>query len=251
MDRKRYLECLAADAARLRTVAATDLAAEVPSCPGWTMTDLVRHVAQVYLHKTECMRSGVEPRDWPPDLTAEEPLALFDRAYRALVTEFDTRDDDTPSPTWYPPEQRVGFWVRRMAQETVVHRIDAELAAGAEPVSVPDDLAADGMDEVLIVMLHHLARTWPEEFRHLVPDPGQRVLIEVPGRAWLARFDEDGVTVEPVGTGGSGEPDATVSGPAPDLLRWLWGRPGAPAPRLAGDPGAVDRFRAALKLATE
>jgi uncharacterized protein (TIGR03083 family) len=249
MERKRYLECLAADAERLRAVAATDLAAEVPSCPGWTMTDLVRHVAEVYLHKAECMRSGVEPQSWPPDLTGEEPLALFDRAYRGLVAEFDVRDDDAPSPTWYPPDQTVGFWVRRMAQETVVHRFDAELAAGVPPADVPADLAADGVDEVLIVMLHHLARKWPAEFTHLLPDPGQRVLVGVPGRSWLARFDGDGVAVEPVEA--PRDVRASVTGPAPDMLRWLWGRAGGEEPRLDGDPAAVDRLRKALKLVTE
>jgi hypothetical protein len=36
-----------------------------------------------------------------------------------------------------------------MAQETVIHRVDAELAAGAPVAVIPGDLAADGIDELL------------------------------------------------------------------------------------------------------
>ncbi len=62
MEYKRLLECLDADATRLREVAATaDLTATVPSCPDWTMADLLRHVGAVYLHKVECMRLGAHP----------------------------------------------------------------------------------------------------------------------------------------------------------------------------------------------
>ena len=42
----------------------------------------------------------------------------------------------------------MGFWFRRMAHETVIHRVDAELAAGLPTAHVPDDLAIDGIDEV-------------------------------------------------------------------------------------------------------
>jgi len=36
-------------------------AAPVPSCPGWSVADLTRHVGEVYLHKTLAMREGAEP----------------------------------------------------------------------------------------------------------------------------------------------------------------------------------------------
>jgi hypothetical protein len=74
MDNQRLRECLGADFGRLREVAAgADLGAPVPTCPGWTMTDLLRHVGEVYLHKTECMRLGRDPDPWPPEGLADEP----------------------------------------------------------------------------------------------------------------------------------------------------------------------------------
>jgi uncharacterized protein (TIGR03083 family) len=127
MESKRLLECLDADFARLREVAhGADLSAVVPSCPDWTVRDLVQHIGAVYLHKVECMRLGTAPDPWPPaGLADEEPLALLDRAYAALTSEFTSRSPESPAFTWYGPDQTVGFWIRRMAQETVIHRVDA------------------------------------------------------------------------------------------------------------------------------
>ena len=40
-------------------------------------------------------------------------------------------DPAAPSWTWWPDDQTAGFWLRRMAQETAVHRVDVELPLGA------------------------------------------------------------------------------------------------------------------------
>src|SRR2546430_16507036 len=105
MEYSRFLDCLAADFARLRAVVPTDLTAAVPSCPGWTVADLTRHVGQVYLHKTVAMREGAEPDPWPPEeLAAEEPLALLDRAYVGLLDEFAGRKPVEPAGTCCSPD---------------------------------------------------------------------------------------------------------------------------------------------------
>ena len=70
-------------------------------------------------------------QSWPPPgLDDEAPLPLLARAYGELMAEFSQRAPTDPTPTWYDPDQTVAFWIRRMAQETVIHRIDAEQAAG-------------------------------------------------------------------------------------------------------------------------
>jgi hypothetical protein len=51
-------------------------------------------------------------------------VALLDRSYAALVGELTTRDPSDRGGTWYEPDPTVGFWGRRMAQESVIHRID-------------------------------------------------------------------------------------------------------------------------------
>jgi len=263
MLRVRLLECLAADQGRLRQVASTDLTAAVPSCPDWKVEDLVRHVAVVYLHKVECMRSGRIPEAWPPDLSAEEPLHLLDRAYRALRTEFEQRDAAAAAPTWYDLDQTVGFWIRRMAQETVMHRMDAEVATGQPIDEVPADLAIDGIDEVLRLFLAYGTRRWPGDFTEVLPDSAVRVQATAGAASWLIRLGPTGVEIESVSTGvgpGTTEPAGTepeepglaasVSAAPDQLLRWLWRRTAEDAVTWTGDRAAVDRLRSALAPAT-
>jgi uncharacterized protein (TIGR03083 family) len=242
-----YLECLAADAARLREAAARDLSARVPSCPEWTVADLVRHVGEVFLYRAECIRRNARAADWAPDLRGEEPIALLDRAYSALTAEFAARTPESPSWTWYPPEQTVGFWQRRMALETVIHRVDAELAAGDKVSPIPDDLAVDGVDEVLERFLAYGSQEWREDFGDLLDDcAGRAVLVTAGDRSWLARLTKDGVFLS--------EPDpapASVSGSPQPVLLWLWRRAGDDVVAIDGDRTLVAKLRELLGAATQ
>ncbi|BCJ32850.1 hypothetical protein Athai_03530 [Actinocatenispora thailandica] len=243
----RYRECLAADAARLREVAADRLAAPVPSCPDWSVDDLVRHVAQVYLHKVAAMQRGERPVDWPPDLAAEPTLALFDRAIAELSAEFDRHAATDPTWTFYPGDQTVAFWLRRMAQETAVHRIDAELAAGAV-TPVPDDLALDGVDEVLSIMLTWGTNAFPDDpdtAALLRAGDGRAVCLDTGAGRYAVRVSAAGVELTPGGAG-----DVTVRADPPTMLRWLWNRAPADAATIDGDRAPVDQLRQLLADAT-
>jgi uncharacterized protein (TIGR03083 family) len=248
MEKVRFLECLAADEARLRDVAGRGLDAAVPSCPGWTVTDLVRHVAEVYLHKAECIRTGVKPSTWPPDLSGEEPLPLLDRAYAELVEQLAS-DPSSPAYTWYGPDQTVGFWVRRMAQETVIHRVDAELAAGEPVASIPADLAVDGIDEVLDLFLAYDTQEYSAEFGPALAESDGRTMAVHSGDArWSVRPTPAGVLVS---RDVADEPGAFVDGDPQGVLLWLWGRVGDDAVKINGDEGLIDRVRELLKDATQ
>ncbi|SNT57698.1 TIGR03083 family protein [Asanoa hainanensis] len=248
MTRDVFLRCLEADFADLRA-AAVDLTAPVPSCPGWTVDDLVSHVAHVYLHKVETMRHGELPKAWPPEPTGEKSGALLDRAYAELVAEFAARSDSQACPTWYEPDQTVGFWVRRMAQETVIHRVDAQLAAGFAISPIPAELAGDGIAEVLEVFLSYATRQWPEDFGDLLRANGNRaVLVSAGGARWLVRLDHGSVEIAP---DTAGQAVAQVSGAPHDVLLWLWRRVGDSAVRVEGDATAVSRLRAMLEAATQ
>jgi len=250
MEFPEYLRELDTDFQRLRAVVAGHLAQPVPSCPEWTGEQLVRHVAEVYLHKSECMRRNDFPRPWPPDLSGEEPMALLDRAYAELAGEFAARTPDAPAATWYEPEQTAGFWARRMAQETVIHRIDAELTAGAPVQPISAELAVDGVDEVLTRFLDYGSHRWQEDFVRSIPDTSQPpVLVRTPGRGWLVRATPDGVLVEPAHPGAAAP--ATVTGPPTPLLLWLWNRGGADEVTVAGDEQLVAGMRALLVDATQ
>lgn len=252
MEPSRLLDCLADDFSRLRAVVPADLAAAVPSCPGWTVADLTRHVGEVYLHKTLAMRDGAEPEPWPPaELADEEPLALLDRAYSGLVGEFSSRRPDDPAGFWYAPDQTVGFWIRRMAQETVIHRIDAELGTGQPVAPVPADLAVDGTDELLKIFVAYSVAEWGEYFTGVLADsPGRTYTVQTDGAAWRARTGPGLFAVE---DGADDAADLTVSGAPTPLLRWMWNREGAGEPSgvtAQGAAEAIDELRRCIAIAT-
>ncbi|HVE74102.1 MAG TPA: maleylpyruvate isomerase family mycothiol-dependent enzyme [Mycobacteriales bacterium] len=241
MERERYLDLLEADGLLLHSAAAADLSAPVPPCPGWTVADAVRHTTEVYEHKVACIGlAGEKPHEWPPAWSPErDPLEWFADARERLLTVLRETDPAAPSWTWWPPDQSAGFWVRRMAQETAVHRVDVQSAFGsADPVD--DELAVDGIDEVLTMML---AGDWSDE-----PQPGStgEVSVAAGGRSWRCVLTPEYVSLEE-----SRDPaKATVSGDASAVLLWLWGRAPDGAVKLSGDEGVARRFRQRLAIAT-
>jgi len=251
MRTERFLELLDADYQRLLGAASGDLAAKVPTCPDWTLADLMEHVSMVYLHKVETMRLGTFPRPWPPeDLAPEAPADRFTRAYAALTAEFARHTPETAVQTWYEPDQTVGFWIRRMAHETVIHRVDGELAAGLTPAGIPDDLALDGIDELLQAFLAYQAERWPEDFAEaLAASTGQTVLVATGGRDWTVRLRPTEISVEPADPSTPG--DATVTGDPSGVLLWLWRRTDDSAVTFGGDPAITSKLHDLLRIATQ
>lgn len=241
------------------------LDARVPTCPEWSVDDLTWHVGLVYLHKATAMRDGAEPEQWPPHFDDDaSAVELIDDAYRQLVDEFAARDPSDATGTWYGPDQTVGFWIRRMAQETVVHRIDAELGVQEQVTPVADDLAIDGIDELLKVHVEFSVSEWADYFREALKDsPGRTYLItadattDSPSVSWLVKSSPGEFTVDG-GPGGritaTGKPDVTVSGTPTDVLRWAWNRetPGMPSRvKTEGSTEALAEFRACVTTATQ
>jgi uncharacterized protein (TIGR03083 family) len=255
MEYSRYLDCLKSDFTRLRAVAVADQtttgqSSAVPSCPGWTVADLTRHVGGVYLHKVVAMREGQEPEPWPPaEFAREEPIALLDRGYTALTAEFAARQPDTEAYSWYAPDQTVAFWARRMAQETVIHRIDAELATGETVAPIPDDLAIDGIDELLRTFVAYSVEVWGSYFKDILDgSPAHTFAISTEGAAWHVRTGPGEFVVEE----GDGPADLSVGGPRAPLLRWLWNRATEPEGVLVdGSPEALDVLCRCIVLATQ
>jgi uncharacterized protein (TIGR03083 family) len=243
VERERYLELLAADGALLRRTAESDLSAPVPSCPGWDVQEAVRHTAEVYEHKIASIAlGGTAPDPWPPELPPEpETLTWFDDAHARLLEVLRTTDPAAPSWTWVPDDQTAGFWLRRMAQETAVHRVDVELAFG-EPTPVDRELAVDGIDELLYLML---GGDWTDDEE---PDLTGSVAVISPERTWTIRMLAERVDVD---EGEPGEVGATVTaGPGP-LLLWLYGRAPDDVVTVSGNATHAVRLRARLALATQ
>jgi hypothetical protein len=146
----------------------------------------------------------------------------------------------------------------------VIHRIDAELAAGAAIVPVPDDLAVDGTDELLKVFVGYAVDAWGDYFTEALSDsPGRTFKIQTidaadrPSVTWLIRTSPGRFAVD----GGPAEQpaedsvaDVTVSGTPTDVLRWSWNRetPGEPSRvTVDGSEEALAEFGRCVVIATQ
>ncbi|HEX3004613.1 MAG TPA: maleylpyruvate isomerase family mycothiol-dependent enzyme [Angustibacter sp.] len=224
LTRERYLAALEQDVAVLAEhLASGDLATPVPSCPGWDLGDLCGHLGVTHRWATDALTSSTPPHEGAPPARGELAAWFRDGADRLLAA---LRGTDPATECWgFGPKPRtVGFWVRRQALETAVHLWDAATALG-RPVSVPADLAADGVDEVARMF-------YPRQVRL-----GRREPLLAPV---LLRCTDIGSDV----LLGDGEPVAAVEAAAEPLLLLVWGRRDlaslvADGARVSGDETAV------------
>ena len=109
----------------------------MPGCPDWDAADLLWHLAGVQ-HSGPIVgaapgarRGRTRPR---APASYAELLAFFDDYSAALVAALEEADPAEPAWSW-SDEQTVGFTFRRQAHEALIHRLDAEQAAGEGPRS--------------------------------------------------------------------------------------------------------------------
>lgn len=223
-------------------IRSADLEAPIPTCPGWTVHQLLKHVgrgnrwcAQII---AERRRDPLDPRDVkdgrPPDdldgaiewlnAGAQSVLNAVDRVGNARVWTFVA-----PKPA--------GWWIRRRLHETTVHRADAVLAVGGE-FELPPELAADGVSEWIELHRVQADRFAPPLARgvtlHLhATDEGLGSTGE-----WTIIHDEDGLNW----THDHAKGEAAVRGTATNLLLAITRRKSSAEAglELIGDPGVWD-----------
>lgn len=235
----RLLELLRSDQARIADLAGRELAVRVPDCPDWTVADLLRHLGSVSNRVLACLSGGrlVDVWETAPPAGGTLPEWYADRSGR-LVAALADRDPAEPWFGWWPPDQTIGFWYRRMAHEFAVHRVDLESALDAG-TPVDPDLALDGCDEVLERWLTYFGVGWA------LAGNGERVAVRAGAASWLVTLNPSGPTV----TRGSTDADATVAGGPSDVYLWLWGRLSTAAvAATSGEP--VQRLRTMLDRTT-
>jgi uncharacterized protein (TIGR03083 family) len=221
-----------------------DLTAPVPTCPGWTVGDLVEHVADAYQHKIASIQLGRRPQPWPPDFGEHEPLSFARSSLAEMLAELGGRDPESPTYTWYPPDQSVHFWCRRMAHETIVHRVDVQLAFDDDVTPVVDELALDGVDELLDIFLVWSVGEDPDEH---IGGAGQTVAIRTGDHVWRVTLEPETIRLERA----PGPADMTVSAEPSELMLWLWRRRPTSAVTVEGDAELVPLFRELLDRATQ
>ncbi|MFD9794898.1 maleylpyruvate isomerase family mycothiol-dependent enzyme [Streptomyces sp. NPDC059070] len=248
LDHDFYCSQIIAQTAELRShLSGADLSVKVPTCPEWTLRDLVLHVGRAQRWAAEIVRTKstvVVPEEAVPDTAGPEdgePAALADwltRGAELCADALRTAGPDQAAWTW-AGEATTGFWARRMTHETVVHRADAAFTVGAEYRLAPE-VAADTIDEWLeIVSYIQAAKLAPAAAE--LRGPGRSIHLhatDAPGAEWLIELGEEGVSWR------RAHARATVAlrGPLTDVLNVFYRRLPADSPRVEvlGDAGLLD-----------
>ncbi len=232
---EKFTDAVERDGARLLEVAPTDLTAAVPACPDWDVARLVVHVGQVHGYIAGVLENlSTDPpthRFERPD--TDDVVAWAADARARVVAALGATDPVAPCWTW-GEDATAGFFHRRMAAETLVHRLDAEDALD-QPSPVDSDLAADGVDELIDVGLR--SSTNPD--KHFAYPDGSLHLHRTDGPGeWLLRVESGAL----VATREHAKGDAAVRGSGGDLLRFMWNRPGAEV-EILGDAEVAAAWR--------
>jgi uncharacterized protein (TIGR03083 family) len=228
--------------------AAADPATPVPTCPDWTLRQLITHVGRAHRWATAIVATrAAEPiafRDVPdgklPDDPAERPGWLRDGAAR--LAEAVTAGS---GPVWtHLGPGPASYWARRMAHETAVHRADGQCAVGTRP-EIDPVIAADGIAEWLGFL--PVVQSAEQPGRPAPVPEGKVVHFHVTDEGvdgeWLIRGVPGGVAVET----GHGKGDVALRGPASAVLLVVLRRlaPDDPAVEVLGDRSLLDGWLAA------
>ena len=172
-------------------------------------------------------------------------VAWYEAGAAELAGALEAADPAQPMWNWSGVDQTAGWLYRRMAQETAVHRWDAESATSPTGAGRPiaPELAKDGVDELFEVFVQGGINWFGDRATEKLDLGGSLLVQPEGGRSWLVALGPDGCSVAPAEEGASA--DALVSGDASDLLLLLWNRTSVgDATPVSGDAGVLDRWRA-------
>lgn len=237
MNNADYLDALEAESeAFLAAAASAPLDSPVAHCGDWTLGELVAHTAFVWGFATANVVAGGE-KTGPATTKPDDDSKLFEWAASVRATMLEAlrqAEPDTPAWSFAADFQTAGFWQRRMVAETVVHRWDAQAAAG-NPMPIAAELASDGIDEYTLVGLRSSSgrpnRSYPTQSIHLH-------CTDTEGEWTIVGDGASNFTV----TREHAKGDAAVKGEASALLLWIWGRDGGPV-EIFGDETVATTWR--------
>jgi len=219
---------------------ASGVDAPVPSCPDWRVADLLAHVGRLHRWVAGIVESrGDDPPDhWsdaepPPEA---ERLDWFGGGVDLVADALLRVEPATPAWSW-TTDNTAGFWARRQANETAIHRWDAQLASGATE-AIDHTLAVDGIDEFFGLIpfwrgASQLRGTGESIHLHCTDGKGE----------WLARLGADGVVV----TREHAKGDAALRATGSDLMLFLYGRRDASSGEVFGDRELLDSWQRTVR----
>ncbi len=210
------------------------LDAEVPTCPGWTVRELVAHQGMVHRWASDVVRgdTGLDTvRVEQEGLDSADLLGWLDDGVKGLLAALAFAPDDLQVYFFLKdaPAPKVA-WARRQNHETTLHAVDAMSASLGRPPTAAETWigpahAIDGIDELLCGFVPR-----PNERLHARPARTVVVRARDTGHAWAMELGESAVVTtayppqgpdQPPGIDGS---TTVLSGTATQLYLGLWNR---------------------------
>lgn len=224
MEHLAVIERIGEMSSDMAAAAERDLTANVEHCPGWTVADLVSHIADVQWFWADVVGRRVmaaenvrRPSGTPPGYDA---VSWFRQQTDELTSALHATEPDDAVWTWWAPAQHAAFVARRQLIEVAVHSWDAHHAVGQD-MAIPSAVAVLGLIEFAEVMAHDLRVGQP-------PPPLVRLEptdSDFRGALFAKQQDALGLALQK---------------PAADILLTLWGRGRDTDPRIEAAIAAVD-----------
>jgi uncharacterized protein (TIGR03083 family) len=226
---------------RAAVASAPSLDVQVPTCPEWTLFDLVEHLgegrrawaATVAAGPGASAKSSSDGSAAPRDRDAL--LAWLAESTQQLLDTLREAGPDRGCWTWWGDSQSPqtsGAVARHQLQQMAVHTYDAQITLGA-PQSLQDEVALDGVDEFLSTCVA-TTTAWPHE-------PAVIDYHDVEGRSWRISLAADGARSTRIDKPGAAA-DASLRGTAGELVLFFYGRIPMSSLKLDGDGRHFERL---------
>jgi uncharacterized protein (TIGR03083 family) len=230
-----------------------DLSTPVPSCPGWTVNQLLRHLG--YAHRWVAQMVGERFPEVDRSLSKAHSVSRYAGETMDLLGPWLTEgaeliansmpaDRRAMIAVMLPGQPGPDFWSRRMAHETVVHRSDAFEALGL-PFEVGERVTYDALWEWMTTLMPFIFTLRPEAaallgsgvLRFEATDLDEEWLVDLRGDEPIPLRYEEEVAA-----------DASVSGPGFDVVLALYRRRSVDGLEVTGDRALLEKFLGAMRF---
>jgi uncharacterized protein (TIGR03083 family) len=210
-----------------RLAQANELDLPVPSCPEWTLGDLVFHIGSVHATWAKIIEeaSPNTHHQHPVDDVTDDLLVVwFKNHTKALLKSMAEAVPEARCWTWWGEPRTVLAVERHQVQEAAIHLWDVQNSLGAAP-ALDRDIARDGVAEFLLVQ---------REFMTLPTDARISLVANDAPESWFV--------------GAPGAHDVALTGSSSDVVLVLHGRLAMSALDVVGDVGIAHEWLSSFDL---
>lgn len=245
---RRRAEIIDQTALLVSAIEDCDLGKQVPSCPDWSVNQLLRHLGYAFRWADEMIRErqpGVDvSRNKAMDVsaysgeTAAELGPWLLEGASSLAEALAAVREDEPIAMFDPRVPGPGMWSRRMVHETVIHRWDAQTALGL-PFTLDPEVARDTLAEWTAMALPYAFLRWPAETAPLL---GEGHTVHLHATDADAEWVIDFTGQAPVVREGHEKAAVALRGPVFDLVLAVYRRRSLDGLEVFGDAELLDLF---------